>query len=233
MGLTPTTEDYLQAIDGLTTEGENVIAARIAQRLHVSAASVSQTIDRMSKQGLLAVDEDHRIEFTLSGRSAADSILRRHRLTERFLVDLLQLGWAEAHEEAHRLEHGMSDLVQERLSMLLSNPRTCPHGAPIPGNFPEGGDRNWIPLDILRPGDGATIVRISEAIEEDAELLQYCETKALCPGTPVSVSEVGPDGVRMLDVQGAAVAVSERLSAHIFCVAGLPAARATSKGTSS
>lgn len=218
MTLSPTTEDYLQAIDALDDETGDVIAARMAERLGVSPASVSQTIDRMVRQALVEVGADHRILLTAEGRHAADSINRRHRLTERFLTDILKLDWVSVHTEAHRLEHAISDVVEARLSALLDHPETCPHGAPIPGNFPRDGARDWPRLATLALGDRARIVRISEAVEEDAELLRYCAAKNLRPGVPIVVKETGPDGLYVLDVAGQSAAVSGRLSGHIFCV---------------
>ncbi len=213
--LSPTTEDYLQAIDAIRSEVGNVRAARMAERLGVSPASVSQTLDRMVKQDLVAVNSDHRIQLTDSGRRAADSINRRHRLTERFLVDTLGLDWVSAHKEAHRLEHAISDQVEARLSIHLGHPETCPHGAPIPGNFPEDGDRSWRRLDSFQVGDEGVVARVSEAIEEDTELLRYCDEKNLHPGVPFRVAELGPDGVYLLSLPDGPVVVSRELSAHI------------------
>ena len=152
MTITPTTEDYLQAIVALIEEGQPVIGARLAERLKVSPASVSQTVERMVRLNLLEIGEGHRIRLTASGRTAADAIVRRHRLTERFLCDVLNLGWVEAHEQAHQLEHGITDLIESRISELLGEPETCPHGGPIPGNFPEGGDAAWTPVATLAIG---------------------------------------------------------------------------------
>lgn len=215
--LTPTLEDYLQAIDSLRNEGQDVIGARLAERLQVTPASVSQTMDRMVKQDLIVVDKDHQISFTAAGREAADSILRRHRLTERFLTDVLHLDWAQSHIEAHRLEHAMSDLVQERLSEFLGHPETCPHGSPIPGNFPEGVDADWRLIRTTAAGDRVVIRRISEMIEDDPELLRYCADKNLRPGVVATIREIGPDGLFILDLDGDTVAVGDRLSSHIFC----------------
>ena len=217
--ITPTLEDYLLAIDSLQSEHQDVIGARMAERLEVTPASVSQTVDRMVKQGLIVVSDDHHIALTDEGRAAADSICRRHRLTERFLADVLELDWAQAHTEAHRLEHAMSDLVQERLSKFMDDPETCPHGAPIPGNFPDGGDAGWRLLADTSAGERLVIRRISEMVEGDPELLHYCADKNLRPGVLVTVREIGPDRVFILDVDGDPVAVSSRLSAHVFCEA--------------
>ncbi len=217
MALTPTAEDYLQAIDSLESEGGEVIGARLSERLRVSPASVSQTIERMVRQSLVEVGADHRIVLTEPGRAAANTIIRRHRLTERFLTDVLHMDWVRAHEEAHRLEHAISDEVEARLSELLQHPETCPHGAPIPGNFPEGGDEHWVLLASLAPGQTATIVRVSELVEDDPELLRYCAAKNLRPGVAISIQERGPDGLSLLEVEGRQVAVTSRLSAHIFC----------------
>ena len=215
--LTPTLEDYLQAIDSLENERQDVIGARLAERLQVTPASVSQTMDRTVKQDLIVVAKDHQISLTEAGREAADSILRRHRLTERFLADVLHLDWAQAHVEAHRLEHAMSHLVQERLSEFLGHPQTCPHGSPIPGNFPEGVDADWRLIRTTAVGDRVVIRRISEMVEDDPELLRYCADKNLRPGVAATIREIGPDGLFILDVGGNTVAVGDRLSAHIFC----------------
>lgn len=217
--LTPTTEDYLQAIDALRVEAGDVRAARLAERLHVSAASVSQTLERMKEQNLVQVAADHRIHLTAAGGEAADSINRRHRLTERFLVDMLGLDWVSAHEEAHRLEHAISDDVEARLSALLDHPQTCPHGAPIPGNFPVDGDAAWRRLSSFQSDERGEIARISEAIEDDTALLRFCDEKNIRPQAPFRVMEVGPDGVYTLETEGGAVAISDRLTGHIFCVA--------------
>ena len=217
--LTPTTEDYLQAIDALRVEAGDVRAARLAERLHVSAASVSQTLERMKEQNLVQVAADHRIHLTAAGGEAADSINRRHRLTERFLVDMLGLDWVSAHEEAHRLEHAISDDVEARLSALLDHPLTCPHGAPIPGNFPVDGDAAWRRLSSFESDERGEIARISEAIEDDTALLRFCDEKNIRPQAPFRVMEVGPDGVYTLETEGGAVAISDRMTGHIFCVA--------------
>ena len=217
--LTPTTEDYLQAIDALRDETGDVRAARLAERMAVSAASVSQTLERMKDQELVEVAADHRIHLTGGGREAADSINRRHRLTERFLVDVLDLDWVSAHEEAHRIEHAISDKVEARLSALLNHPQTCPHGAPIPGNFPEDGDSAWRRLSSFQSDERGEIARISEAIEDDTALLQFCDDKNIRPQTRFRVVEVGPDGVYTLETESGAVAISDRMTGHIFCVA--------------
>ena len=217
MSLTPTAEDYLLAIATMEHEGQGVIAARLAERLHVSPASVSQTIERMVRNELVAVETDHHIRLTSTGQTEANTIVRRHRLTERFLTDILHLDWSQAHLEAHRLEHAISDLVEERLSALLHHPATCPHGSPIPGNFPEGADRAWVMLQDLVVGNVAEIARVSELVEEDQELLQYCDDKNLKPGTTIRIQEKGPDGLIVVTTNGDSVAVPDRLNAQIFC----------------
>lgn len=214
--ITPTTEDYLQVIEALTEEGQAVIGARLAERLKVTPASVSQTIDRMARLGLVEVGPEHRLTLTAAGRKAANAIVRRHRLTERFLTEVLHLNWVEAHEEAHRLEHAISDRVEARMSEVLGHPQTCPHGGPIPGNFPEGGDREWVAVATLPPGASATLMRIADVIEEESELLEYCDSKGLRPGIPVSVVEQGPNGVVVLEVQGSTVALSGHLSQYLL-----------------
>ena len=215
--ITPTTEDYLQAIVALLEEGQPVIGARLAERLKVSPASVSQTVERMVRLNLLEVGEGHRISFTASGQKAADAIVRRHRLTERFLCDVLNLGWVEAHEQAHQLEHGLTDLIESRISELLGNPETCPHGGPIPGNFPPGGDAAWAPVATLPIGGSGTIRRIADVIEDDSDLLSYCYDKSLRPGVRVRVTERAPEDVILLEVEDQTVALSGHLSQHVLC----------------
>ncbi|MBF8255052.1 MAG: metal-dependent transcriptional regulator [Deltaproteobacteria bacterium] len=131
--ITKTLEDYLKAIYILAEESEPVIAARMAAEAGVSASTIFATLRRLEKDGYVTINRRKEIHLTVEGRNIAEKIVRRHFLTERFLTDLLGLDWVKAHQEAHRLEHAISQEVEERLAKLLNNPTTCPHGNPIPG----------------------------------------------------------------------------------------------------
>ncbi|MEX2247093.1 MAG: metal-dependent transcriptional regulator [Dehalococcoidia bacterium] len=187
-GASPTIEDYLQTIYSLETEGETAISARLARWMNVTPPTAWANIQRMHRDGLVELDEKKHIHLTKKGRQMAESVCRRHRLAERFLTETLGLGWAEAHEQAHHFEHGITPMIEERLFKLLNNPTTCPHGSPIPGT---GAvlDPKLVPLDTLNVGDEATVNFISEELEEDSALLGYLERHNLKPGKHIRIEE--------------------------------------------
>lgn len=189
--LSETIEDYLQSIYSLETEGEKIISARLARWMRVTPPTAWATVQRMHRDGLVDIDDKKTIHLTESGRTLAESVARRHRLSERFLNDVLGLGWAEAHEEAHHFEHGMTPVIEERILRLLNNPTTCPHGSPIPGTGATL-DPTWRPMDTFEIGDRACVRFISEELEEDLDLLQYLEKHNLKPGQEVSVQDKLP-----------------------------------------
>ena len=183
-----TVEDYLQTIYSLETEGERVFSARLARWMSVSPATAWATVQRMQRDELITLDDKKGIHFTDSGRKLAETVARRHRLSERFLSEILNLGWADAHEQAHHFEHGITPVIEERLFALLNYPTTCPHGSPIPGTGAELSP-DLVPLDDLKAGDVATVEFISEELEEDTELLHYLEAHNLKPGEEIKVEE--------------------------------------------
>jgi DtxR family Mn-dependent transcriptional regulator len=185
---TETVEDYLQTIYSLETEGEKVISARLARWMHVTPPTAWSTVQRMHRDGMVDIDEKKVIRLTEHGRSLAESVARRHRISERFLNDILGLGWAEAHLEAHHFEHGMTPLIEEKILGLLGNPTTCPHGSPIPGT---GAvlDPNSRPIDSFEVGDRITIKFISEELEEDSDMLHYLERHEVKPNQDFQVKE--------------------------------------------
>lgn len=195
--LSATVEDYLQSIYSLETEGERVISARLARWMRVTPPTAWATIQRMHRDGLVDVDAKKTIHLTKKGRTLAESVARRHRLSERFLNDVLGLGWAEAHEEAHHFEHGMTPLIEARMMKILNNPTTCPHGSPIPGTGATL-DPAWRSLDTLEPKDRATVRFISEELEEDLDLLHYLELHSLKPGQEIEVREKVPSAGLMV-----------------------------------
>jgi DtxR family Mn-dependent transcriptional regulator len=183
---TATVEDYLQEIYDLREQGKDVIAARLAERIGVSSPTAWATLQRMQRDGLVELRARHDIHLTAKGKDAAESIKRRHFLAERLLVDILGLDWAESHEEAHRIEHAVSPLVEERIMALLGNPTTCPHGNPFPG-LPKPPT---VLLATLKQGDERAIDGVLEDAEEDAELMRFLQQNGLTPGTRIRVTEV-------------------------------------------
>lgn len=182
---TPTVEDYLHQIYDLRASGGPVIAARLAERIGVSPPTAWATLRRMQRDGLVELRDRHDIHLTRRGKEAAESIKRRHFLAERLLVDILGVDWADAHEEAHRIEHAVSPRVEERIMALLGNPTTCPHGNPFPG-LPRPPT---VLLSTLREGDEREIDGVQEEAEEDAELMRFLQQNGLTPGTRVRVAE--------------------------------------------
>src|ERR1700730_3189702 len=163
-GFHPPLEEYLEAIHELEEEGTQVIQARLADRLGHSAPAVSEMIRRLKTEGDLTV-EDRAVQRTSKGRARAESVVRKHRLAERLLTDIIGLPWHKSHLEACRWEHVISDEVEERLMVLLDNPQTCPHGNPIPGSAPQV--RELVALSTLRGGEHVTLERVTEQIEID------------------------------------------------------------------
>lgn len=210
-----TIEDYLQTIYSLETEGEKVISARLARWMRVTPPTAWATVQRMHRDGMVALDDKKTIQLTPKGRRLAENIARRHRLSERFLSDMLGLGWAEAHEQAHQFEHGLTPVIEERIFELLGHPTTCPHGSPIPGTGATLSP-DLVPLDSLEMGEGATIRFISEELEEDLELLRYLERHRLKPGQAIRVQEkVASTGVIMIEADGEAVSLGLPVAARI------------------
>jgi len=189
--LTAIVEDYLQSIYSLETEGERIISARLARWMRVTPPTAWATVRRMARDGLVSVDAKKTIHLTKRGRELAEKVARRHRLSERFLNDVLGLGWAEAHDEAHHFEHGLTPAIEGRIFSLLGNPTTCPHGSPIPGTGAVLSP-DLVPMDTLEHGDAATVEFISEELEEDLDLLRYLDRHNVRPGQAITVDEKLP-----------------------------------------
>jgi len=184
-------EDYLATIYALLAEGELVISARLAEHLGVGPSSVAGMSKRLVDAGYAQFNERREILLTESGRSIAENAVRRHRLAERILTDLLGFDWVEAHTEAHSLEHGLTPKIADRFFQVLGRPQTCPHGSPIPGGE---ADVDWVgmPLNRLRVGDAVTIDRVTESGEMDQQLLANLGKVGITPGAVVVVSEIAP-----------------------------------------
>jgi len=184
-------EDYLKSIYQLAEEAQPVIAARIADETGVSPSTIFSTLQRLAREGYVTVNRRKEIQLTADGRKVAERIVRRHFLIERFLTDLLGLDWVKAHQEAHRMEHAISQEVEERLAKLLSHPTTCPHGNPIPGAT-SGPAQKTIPLSETSDGQDVELDYITEGGERDVRLLSYLQEHGLRPGAKVHILDVAP-----------------------------------------
>jgi DtxR family transcriptional regulator, iron-dependent repressor len=195
------TEEYLEAILEIEEEGIVPIRARLVERLGLSAPAVSETVNRLVDHGYTELLDDRSLRLTDKGRQVATSIVRRHRLAERLLVDIIGLEWEKVHREADRWEHAISADVEEKLVALLGDPATCPHGNPIPGSSHpvEGGQTT--PLSQSVPGD-IVVRRISEKIEIDDHAIEFLAEARLTPGSNATVLDTGPDGVRVKSEAG-------------------------------
>lgn len=190
------TEEYLENILELEEEGVTPMRARLVERLDMSAPAVSEGVARLADQGYVTLDDAKAIHLTDKGRNLAVSIVRRHRLAERLLTDIIGLEWEKVHREADRWEHAISADVEQKLVELLGDPATCPHGNPIPGTANPVDDSDYVPLLDAVPGP-ITITRISEKLELNDDALAILAGARLIPGAAAEVVEVTAGGVRL------------------------------------
>jgi len=176
----PTVEDYLAIIYVMQRDGEDIIAARLAETLEVSPPTVTVTLKRMERDGWLVPESKKGISLTKAGYDAACSVIRRHMLTEWLLARMLKVPWSRIHSEAHQIEHSISKEIELQMLTNLDNPQLCPHGNPLPGY--ENLSAEWIPLPQVKIGTQVTIRRIHETAEDDDELMQYLENNGIVPG---------------------------------------------------
>ena len=212
----PAFEEYCECIFELHEDDLDVIQARIAERLQVSRASVSQMIEKMKKAGLV-VAENSRITLTVAGQNLAQQVVRRHRLAERFLTDILGLSWADAHQEAGKWEHVISDDVEVAMNRVLGAPTTCPHGNPIPGSSYIATDA--VPLSQLASGTKFTVSRIPEELEFTPGLLDFLQQSSILPGRRGEISETNHDGTMSVVIDGNTIGVSAFASSRILVTA--------------
>jgi len=193
--LVDTTEMYLRTIYDLEEEGVTPLRARIAERLEQSGPTVSQTVARMERDGLLLVAGDRHLELTEKGRSMAVAVMRKHRLAERLLVDIIGLDWQNVHAEACRWEHVMSEDVERRLVEVLNHPTTSPYGNPIPGLDELGiipsssAEETLVRLSDLPHGQVHAVVvrRLAEHIQTDPEVIGQLREAGVVPDARVTV----------------------------------------------
>jgi DtxR family Mn-dependent transcriptional regulator len=212
----PAFEEYCECIFELEEDDVDVIQARIVERLQVSRPAVSEMIRRLETEGLI-VQVAGRIRLTALGITLAERVVRRHRLAERFLTDLLGLSWADAHHEAGRWEHVMSERVESAMNRILGEPTTCPHGNPIPGSSYEAPDS--VPLADLGVGARFTVTRIPEALEFAPGLLEFLEGSHILPGRHGYIRAAAADGSMTVEIEGREVGVGSFASARILVTA--------------
>jgi DtxR family transcriptional regulator, Mn-dependent transcriptional regulator len=216
------TEMYLRTIWELEEEGITPIRARLVERLHLSAPAVSETVQRLEGEGLLRMADDRTLQLTEVGRDLAVSVMRKHRLAELLLTEVIGLEWEHVHAEACRWEHVISDRVEERLVELLDKPTVCPHGNPIPGIGVEAPDERLVTMHAAAKGGGrATIRRISERVQTDIEVMRRLHESGLLPGAVVELGVEG--GAVTVELDGATTEVEPELADHLLVVTGTTA----------
>jgi DtxR family Mn-dependent transcriptional regulator len=213
----PPVEEYLETMLSLSEEGVPVIQARIAERLGRSAPSVSEMLDRLREDGYVERD-GRRLSLTESGQALAEKVVRKHRLAERLLVDVIGLEWHKVHREAGRWEHVISDDVEARLVELLGDPATCPHGNPIPGSHSQAPSAPVRPLAEVEAGERVRLFRISEEVESNLGSLTLLDEGGFIPGVVAKVGERDPEGNVGVTVEGGreAIRVPRDLSDRLY-----------------
>jgi DtxR family Mn-dependent transcriptional regulator len=211
----PAFEEYCECIFELAEDDVAVIQARIAERLQVSRPAVSEMIRRLETEGLITAGRA--IRLTPAGEALAQRVVRRHRLAERFLTDLLGLSWADAHHEAGRWEHVMSDAVEEAMARVLGHPTTCPHGNPIPGSSYDAP--LMVPLADIEVGGTFTVSRIPEELEFTPGLLDFLEASQILPGHRGTLTSASADGTVTIHIDGRDIGVGSFASARILVLA--------------
>src|SRR5436309_9808504 len=224
--LSATVEEYLEAAYNMSMEDEVVIGARLAEKFGVAPPTVTGMLKRLVRDGYITMDNKRQVTLSEAGIQAAEAVLRRHRLTERFLVDMLGMQWHQVHEEACRLEHFISGAVEARVVANLNHPTTCPHGNPIPGLVPDARnylkDHRAIRLSSVAVEAVVTILCISEVVEDEEALILYLHEKGLTPGTQLTVlssgSQNGEEHAEDFTLQVAAhhVFISKTVAAKIW-----------------
>lgn len=207
-------QEYLEAIYEMEEEDARIQQARIAKRMGVSAATVSEQVHRLDKAGLIRI-KGREIRLSEQGRKIAVPLVRRHRLAERLLTDILEIPWHLAHEQAHDWEHVMTADVEERI-LAKTGAATCPHGNPIPGVPAPYDRRDLVNLNQLGQGQRGILTLLTEDVELVTDVLRYFEEQKLVPGASIVVASVGPDGTLTLDVDGHRASLGPHLADNLW-----------------
>ena len=214
--LNPALKEYLEAVYELEEEGQRILQARIGERLGLAPATVSEGIKRLVNEGYVVIEGARDIVLTPEGRAVAETLVRRHRLAERMLVDILGIPWHQCHEQAEDWEKVMTPEVEQSILDKLEGEPTCPHGNPIPGTRSTIAWSELRPVASMAAGDSGRLTRLLEDIELDHDVLKYLEDHALMPGVELKVTDVAPDGTRTLDLGESTVAVGQRLQNNLW-----------------
>jgi DtxR family Mn-dependent transcriptional regulator len=209
-------EEYLETIIELEEAGIPAMRARLVERLGVSAPAVSEMVARLEKDGYLSLDKHRLIRLSETGRAFATAVMRRHRLAERLLTDILGVPWWQVHEEACRLEHAISDDLEAYLVAHLKDPSTCPHGNPIPGAAKPAPVHQLMPLAEVAHGAKVIVRRIDEELEGQRGPMKELFDAGLLPGTKVQVSVLEGGRVMVETTGGAPLELSERPATLIY-----------------
>jgi len=207
-------QEYLEAIFEMREEGAKIQQARIAERMGVSRATVSEHIHRLQDQGLVEV-QGREITISETGVEVATPLVRRHRLAERLLTDMLEIPWHRAHAEAHSWEHVISPEVEEKI-LAKTGATTCPHGNPIPGEVPPYDRSKLVPLTDLDEKASGVLSLLTEDVELDTGVLKYFEEHGLMPGADLTVASKGPDGTITVEVAGRAASLAPSLTDNLW-----------------
>ena len=214
-GYHPPVEEYLETVLELEESGIPPMRARLVERLGVSAPAVSETVARLEREGYLTLDPARVIQLTETGRTFATAVMRRHRLAERLLTDVIGVPWSQVHEEAGRLEHAISPTLEPYLVKLLGDPATCPHGNPIPGSANSTPAPHLVPMATIAGGSSATVRRIDEELEAKLWRMQELERNRLVPGQEFSVMDAAPGRITV-SVDGVVVSVDDDVAALVY-----------------
>ncbi|MGH2819548.1 MAG: metal-dependent transcriptional regulator [Actinomycetota bacterium] len=214
--LNPASKEYLEAVYELEEEGQRILQARIGERLGLAPATVSEGIKRLVNEGYVTVRSTRDIVLTEGGRLLAQTLVRRHRLAERMLTDILGIPWHLCHAQAEDWEKVMTSEVEEAILQKLDGEPTCPHGNPIPGTSSAIPWSDLQPVSRLRMGQSACLVRLLEDVELDHDVLKYLEDHSLMPGRLLTLVDVGPDGTLTLEVEERRVALGPRLAGNLW-----------------
>lgn len=211
--VTMVTEEYLEGIYKLQMKSGVARTSEIVKWLKVAPGTVTNTVERLEKEALLTHEPYRGVKLTEEGLRLALSVIRRHRLSERLLTDILHVEWDKAHKAACRLEHGITDDLLKNVEKTLGHPKTCPHGNPIPTACGGILEEESVPLTSLSPQEGGIIAKI---LDEESDLLQYLAKLCLTPGASIEVVEKAPfNGPITVKVDGTNRALSRKVASII------------------
>src|SRR5262245_43692030 len=212
VGATVAEEEYLQSLYWLQEAGLPMTGANVARAMQLSAPTVHEMVGRLERDGYITRDRDRTIAFTESGAAHAAQIVRRHRLIERFLTDVLGVPWDEVHEEAERLEHAMSPMLEERMLAAIGGANTCPHGHPIVA----GARLDGVPLADVEVGASVRVLRFENEAED---LLHYLKGSGLEPGLEGSLAERDEEQVVVLAADGSRCVITQSVAETVSVIA--------------